>query len=74
MLPSRRLGVSASRRLGVSASRPSGLLDRGLHVLKGKAAVVQVFGIDRVCSTDVAVLAMREGAADALRTNTEASS
>ncbi len=28
------------------ASRPSGLIDRGLHVLKGKSAAVQVFGLD----------------------------
>jgi adenylate cyclase len=27
------------------ASRPRGLLDRGLHVLKGKSAAVQVFGL-----------------------------
>jgi class 3 adenylate cyclase len=29
------------------ASRPSGLTDRGLHVLKGKSAAVQVFGLDQ---------------------------
>lgn len=28
-------------------SRPPGLIDRGLHVLKGKAASVQVFGLDQ---------------------------
>jgi class 3 adenylate cyclase len=28
------------------ASRPSGLTDRGFHVLKGKSAPVQVFGLD----------------------------
>jgi len=28
------------------ASRPPGLIDRGLHVLKGKSAAVQVFGLD----------------------------
>src|ERR1700741_690566 len=30
-----------------SASRPPGLIDRGLHVLKGKSAAVQVFGLDK---------------------------
>jgi class 3 adenylate cyclase len=29
------------------ASRPAGLIDRGFHVLKGKSAAVQVFGLDR---------------------------
>jgi adenylate cyclase len=29
------------------ASRPPGLIDRGFHVLKGKSASVQVFGIDQ---------------------------
>jgi adenylate cyclase len=28
------------------ASRPPGLIDRGLHVLKGKSASMQVFGLD----------------------------
>jgi class 3 adenylate cyclase len=28
-------------------SRPPGLIDRGFHVLKGKSAAVQVFGLDR---------------------------
>ncbi len=28
------------------ASRPPGLIDRGFHVLKGKSAAVQVFGLD----------------------------
>ncbi len=28
-------------------SRPPGLIDRGLHVLKGKSAAVQVFGLDQ---------------------------
>jgi class 3 adenylate cyclase len=27
-------------------SQPSGLIDRGLHEVKGKAAAVQVFGLD----------------------------
>ena len=30
-----------------SASRPPGLTDRGFHVLKGKSAAVQVFGLDQ---------------------------
>ncbi len=29
------------------ASRPAGLIDRGFHVLKGKSAAVQVFGLDQ---------------------------
>jgi adenylate cyclase len=29
------------------ASRPRGLIDRGFHVLKGKSAAVQVFGLDQ---------------------------
>jgi adenylate cyclase len=29
------------------ASRPPGLIDRGFHVLKGKSAPVQVFGLDQ---------------------------
>ncbi len=29
------------------ASRPSGLIDRGFHVLKGKSAAVQIFGFDQ---------------------------
>jgi adenylate cyclase len=29
------------------ASRPPGVIDRGLHVLKGKSAAVQVFGLDQ---------------------------
>jgi adenylate cyclase len=29
------------------AYRPPGLIDRGLHVLKGKSATVQVFGLDQ---------------------------
>jgi class 3 adenylate cyclase len=29
------------------ASRPPGLIDRGFHVLKGKSASVQVFGLDQ---------------------------
>jgi class 3 adenylate cyclase len=29
------------------ASRPPGLMDRGFHVLKGKSAAVQVFGLDQ---------------------------
>jgi hypothetical protein len=29
------------------ASRPTGLIDRGFHVLKGKSASVQVFGLDQ---------------------------
>ena len=29
------------------ASRPPGLIDRGFHVLKGKSAAVQVFGLDQ---------------------------
>ena len=29
------------------ASRPLGLINRGLHVLKGKADPVQVFGLDQ---------------------------
>ncbi|HEX4395566.1 MAG TPA: adenylate/guanylate cyclase domain-containing protein, partial [Mycobacterium sp.] len=33
------------------ASRPPGIIDRGLHVLKGKSASVQVFGLGR--DTDV---------------------
>jgi adenylate cyclase len=31
----------------VLASRPPGLVDRGFHVLKGKSASVQVFGLDQ---------------------------
>lgn len=34
------------RCVDVLASRPSGLVDRGFHVLKGKSAAVQVFGLD----------------------------
>jgi len=30
------------------AARPPGLIDRGFHVLKGKSAAVQVFGLDQV--------------------------
>jgi hypothetical protein len=29
------------------ASRPSGLINQRLHVLKGKSAAVQVFGLDQ---------------------------
>ncbi|OCB29495.1 cyclase [Mycobacterium malmoense] len=29
------------------ASRPPGLIDRGFHVLRGKSAAVQIFGLDR---------------------------
>jgi adenylate cyclase len=29
------------------ASRPPGLMDRGFHVLSGKSAAVQVFGLDQ---------------------------
>jgi adenylate cyclase len=29
------------------ASQPAGLIDRGLHVLKGKSAAVQVFGLNQ---------------------------
>jgi adenylate cyclase len=29
------------------ASRPPGLIDRGLHVVKGKSAAVQVFSLDQ---------------------------
>jgi len=29
------------------ASRPPGLIDRGFHVLKGKSAAVQIFGLDQ---------------------------
>jgi adenylate cyclase len=32
------------------ASRPSGLIDRGFHVLKGKSAAMQVFGLDQETS------------------------
>ena len=28
------------------ASRPPGLIDRGIHALKGKSADVQVYGVD----------------------------
>jgi adenylate cyclase len=35
------------------ASRPSGLVDRGFHVLKGKSATVQVFGLNQ--ETDAGV-------------------
>ena len=35
------------------ASRPPGLIDRGFHVLKGKSAAVQVFGIDQETNTRV---------------------
>jgi adenylate cyclase len=35
------------------ASRPPGLIDRGFHVLKGKSAALQVFGLDQ--ETDVPV-------------------
>jgi adenylate cyclase len=35
------------------ASRPPGLVDRGFHVLKGKSAAVQVFGIDQETDTRV---------------------
>ena len=33
------------------ASRPPGLVDRGFHVLKGKSAAVQVFGLDHETDT-----------------------
>jgi adenylate cyclase len=33
------------------ASRPPGLIDRGFHVLKGKSATVQVFGLDQKTDT-----------------------
>jgi adenylate cyclase len=33
--------------LDAMASRPPGLVDRGFHVLKGKSASVQVFGLDQ---------------------------
>jgi adenylate cyclase len=29
------------------ASQPPGLIDRGFHILKGKSAAVQVFGLDQ---------------------------
>ena len=35
------------------AFRPPGLIDRGFHVLKGKSAAVQVFGIDQETNTRV---------------------
>ncbi len=35
------------------ASRPPGLIDRGFHVLKGKSAAVQIFGLDQ--ATDARV-------------------
>ena len=36
------------------ASRPPGLIDRGFHVLKGKSAAVQVFGLDQETRARVA--------------------
>jgi class 3 adenylate cyclase len=41
------------------ASRPPGLIDRGFHVLKGKSASVQVFGLDQ--HTDARVALTTEG-------------
>jgi adenylate cyclase len=38
-----------------TASRPPGLIDRGLHVLKGKSASVQVFGLDQATGARVDV-------------------
>jgi class 3 adenylate cyclase len=35
------------------ASRPPGLIDRGLHVLKGKSASVRVFGLDQATNARV---------------------
>ena len=35
------------------ASRPHGLIDRGLYVLKGKSASVQVFGLSKESDTRV---------------------
>ena len=35
------------------ASQPLGLIDRGFHVLKGKSAAVQIFGLTQ--ETDVRV-------------------
>jgi class 3 adenylate cyclase len=35
------------------ASRPPGLVDRGSHVLKGKSAVVQVFGLEQATGARV---------------------
>jgi adenylate cyclase len=37
------------------ASRPFGLIDRGFHVLKGKTAAVQVFGLDEETDAQVDV-------------------
>ncbi len=34
-------------------TRPPGLIDRGFHVLKGKSAAVQVFGLDQEADTHV---------------------
>jgi len=39
--------------VGALASRPPGLIDRGFHVLKGKSASVQVFGLDQETDTRV---------------------
>ena len=39
--------------VGALASRPPGLIDRGFHVLKGKSAAVQVFGLDYETDTRV---------------------
>jgi adenylate cyclase len=35
------------------ASGPPRLIDRGFHVLKGKSAAVQVFGLDQETETQV---------------------
>ena len=39
--------------VGALASRPPGLIDRGFHVLKGKSASVQVFGLDQETDAQV---------------------
>jgi class 3 adenylate cyclase len=39
------------------ASRPPGLMDRGFHVLKGKSAAVQVFGLDEEADARVDITA-----------------
>ncbi len=41
------------------ASRPVGLINRGLHVRKGKADPVQVFGLDARSEAGVGPLAAR---------------
>ena len=50
--PSRRTFARITRVGG--GARPAGLVDRGLHVLKGKSDAIQVFGLDQESTRQLA--------------------